>query len=55
VVRCRDNPHTLGGDPAGIDCPYDFDRDQTVGPTDEIIARDHGDNLSTALQLITVP
>jgi hypothetical protein len=55
VVRVRDNPHTLGQDPAGVDSAYDFDRDQTVGPTDEVLARDNGTNSMTALQLITVP
>jgi hypothetical protein len=54
-IGARNNPHTLGENPAGIDDVYDFDRDKKVGPTDEIIARNHGTNSLTALKLITVP
>jgi hypothetical protein len=54
-IGARNNPHTLGGNPAGIDDAYDFDRDKKVGPTDEIIARNNGTNSLTALKLITVP
>jgi hypothetical protein len=54
-IGARNNPHTLGGNPAGIDDAYDFDRDRKVGPTDEIIARNNGTNSLTALKLIIVP
>jgi hypothetical protein len=54
-IDTRNNPHTLGGNPADIDDAYDFDRDKKVGPTDEIIARNNGTNSLTALKLITVP
>jgi len=55
VVRVRDNPRTIGQNPAAVDSPYDFNRDRNVGPADAILARDHGSNSMTALQLITVP
>jgi hypothetical protein len=54
-IGARNNPHTLGGNPAGIDDAYDFNRDKKVGPTDEIIARNNGTNSSTALKLIVAP
>ena len=52
-VGVRNNPHTLGINPAGIDDTYDFNRDQRVSPTDMIICRNNGTNSSTALRLIT--
>ncbi|HUU21089.1 MAG TPA: DUF362 domain-containing protein [Phycisphaerae bacterium] len=56
-VGARNNPHTLGKNPAAIDDPCDFNRDGKVGPTDAIIARNNGTSYGagTALKLITVP
>jgi len=48
----RDHPHTLVNNPADITCPYDFDRDRKVGPTDAILCRNNGTNSMSALQLI---
>ena len=55
AINVRNNPHTLSGDPAGIEDVYDFDRNRKVGPTDQVICRDNGTNSGTALNLITVP
>jgi len=54
-VGVRNNPHTLGRNPAAIDNVYDFNRDGKVGPTDAIIARNNGTSFGagTALILIT--
>ena len=54
-IAVRNDPHSLAVNPAGIDDAYDFDRDRKVGPSDSIIARNHGTNTTTALQLITAP
>ncbi len=54
-VAVRNDPHTLGGNPATITDACDFNRDRKVGPTDAIICRDNGTSSPTALQLITVP
>ena len=54
-VAVRDNPAALATNPAAITHDCDFNRDKKVGPTDSIICRNNGTNISTALQLITVP
>ncbi len=54
-IMVRNNPHTLGSNPAAIDDVCDFNRDRKVGPTDQIISRNNGTSGPTALQLITVP
>ncbi len=54
-VVVRNNPHTLGVNPATITEVCDFNRDRKVGPTDQIICRNNGTSGPTALQLITVP
>ena len=53
TVLIRQNPHTLGENPADVACPYDFDRDGKVGPTDEMIIRNNATSSQTALKLIT--
>ena len=52
-VAVRNNPASLGVNPAGVTNLYDFNRDRKVGPTDSIISRNNGTNSSTALGLIT--
>ena len=52
-VDVRNNPHSLGVNPAGISDAYDFNRDKRVSPTDAILARNNGTNPATALKLIT--
>ena len=54
-IGVRNNPHSLGVNPATIQDAYDFDRDGKVGPTDHILCRNNGTNSSTALKLISVP
>ena len=54
-IAVRNDPHTLAQNPADIDDVCDFNRDQKVGPTDQVIVRDNGTNSMTALQLITAP
>ncbi len=54
-IDVRNNPHTLGQNPATITDTCDFNRDRKVGPADAIICRNNGTNSMTALQLITVP
>ena len=54
-IMVRNNPHTLGSNPAAIDDVCDFNRDRKVSPTDQIISRNNGTSGPTALQLITVP
>ena len=54
-IAVRNNPHTLGVNPANIDDTCDFNRDRKVSPTDQIICRNNGSNSATALQLITPP
>jgi len=52
IINLRANPHTLKLDPAAIDDDYDFNRDRKVGPTDEVICRNHATYGVGALQLI---
>jgi hypothetical protein len=54
-IATRNDPHTLAQNPAGITNPRDFNRDRRVGPSDQVIARNHGNNSATALQLLTAP
>ena len=54
-VGVRNNPHTLGVNPATITDAYDFNRDRKVGPTDAVICRNNGTSSPTALQLISPP
>ena len=51
----RNNPHTLGINPADVTDAYDFNRDRKVGPTDQILCRNNGTSSMTALLLIAVP
>ncbi len=55
VINVRNDPHTLGDNPADITNAQDFNRDRKVGPTDEILIRNNATNTFSALQLITVP
>ena len=50
----RNNPHTFLN-PAPVDDACDFNRDQKVNATDELIARDNRTTVVTALKLITAP
>ena len=54
-IAVRNNPHTLGDNPAGITDTCDFDRNQKVGPADAITCRNNGTSGPTALQLIYLP
>jgi hypothetical protein len=54
-VAIRNGAHTLAASPAGVTDPCDINRDKKVGPTDEVLCRNHGTNSSTALKLIAVP
>ncbi len=54
-IGVRNNPHTLGQNPATITDAYDFNRDRKVGPTDAVICRNNGTSSPTALKLINVP
>jgi len=42
-------------DPAGIDFPYDYNRDQRVNATDVLLARNNTTNFLTGLKLIAAP
>jgi len=53
-LRVRQDPRTFLN-PAGLDCPHDFDRDKKVNATDELLVRDNGTTFLTALKLITAP
>ena len=55
IINVRNNPHTLGVNPAAITEVCDFNRDRKVTPTDAILVRNNGTSMFTALQLITVP
>jgi len=55
IINVRNNPHTLGVNPATIDDPCDFNRDGRVSPCDEVLVRNNATNFMTALRLITVP
>ena len=54
LLLARNNPRTFL-DPAGIDYPYDYNRDQRVDTTDLLLARNNATNFLTDLNLITVP
>jgi len=54
VLLAHNNPRTLT-DPAPIDFPCDFNRDQRVNATDMLIARNNQTHSLNALKLITVP
>ena len=53
-IGARNNPHGPFN-PAGIDDPYDYNRDKLVNATDQIIARNNRTSPFTALRLITPP
>jgi len=54
ALLARNNPRTLTN-PAPIDFPYDFNRDQRVNATDMLIARNNQTHSLNALKLITIP
>jgi len=54
LLLARNNPRTFL-DPAGIDFPYDYNRDQRVNTTDLLLARNNTSNFLTSLKLITAP
>ncbi len=54
LLLARNNPRTFL-DPAEIDFPYDYNRDQRVNTTDLLLARNNTTNFLTDLNLITVP
>lgn len=51
-LAARSNPRTML-DPAPIDFAYDFNRDQLVGPQDQMIVHNNGATNLTALRLIS--
>jgi len=54
ALLARNNLRTLTN-PASIDFPYDFNRDQRVNATDMLIARNNQTHLMNALELISAP
>ena len=54
LLLARNNPRTFL-DPAEIDYPYDYNRDQRVNATDVLLARNNTTNFLTSLNLITAP
>ncbi|MBN2477254.1 MAG: hypothetical protein JXB62_21785, partial [Pirellulales bacterium] len=54
MLLARNNPRTFL-DPAAIDFPYDYNRDQRVSATDMLLARNNQTHFLNALRLITVP
>ncbi|MBN2477316.1 MAG: tandem-95 repeat protein [Pirellulales bacterium] len=54
MLLARNNPHTFL-DPAGIDLPYDYNRDTRVNAIDMLLARNNQTHFLNALRLITVP
>jgi len=50
LLLARNNPRTLLN-PAGIDFPYDFNRDQRVNATDVLLARNNQTSFGNALKL----
>jgi len=54
LLLARNNPRSFL-DPAGIDYPYDYNRDQRVDTTDVLLARNNPSNFLTGLRLITAP
>ncbi len=54
LLLARNNPRTFL-DPAGIDYPYDYNRDQRVNTTDLLLARNNQTHMFTALRRITPP
>jgi hypothetical protein len=53
-LLARANPRNFLN-PAPLDFPYDYNRDQRVDPADQLIARANQNNFLSALKLITVP
>jgi hypothetical protein len=51
--KCSGNPHGFLN-PAGIDCPYDFNRDKLVDGADISILRANATGILTALRLINL-
>ena len=51
LLLARNNPRTFL-EPAEIDSPYDYNRDQRVNTTDLLLARNNPSNFLTALRLI---
>ena len=51
LLLARNNPRNFL-DPAGVDFPYDYNRDQRVNATDVLLARNNQTNFLTALKLI---
>ena len=51
LSTARNNPRSFLN-PAEIDCPYDYNRDQRVAATDVLLARNNQTNFLTALKLI---
>ncbi|MBN2476513.1 MAG: PEP-CTERM sorting domain-containing protein [Pirellulales bacterium] len=54
MLLARNNPRTFLN-PAGIDFPYDYNRDDRVNATDMLLARNNQTHFLNALKLITVP
>jgi len=54
LLLARNNPHSFL-DPAGIDFPYDYNRDGLVNATDVLLARNSQSHFLSDLNLITVP
>ncbi|MBN2474624.1 MAG: hypothetical protein JXB62_08445 [Pirellulales bacterium] len=54
MLLARNNPRTFLN-PAPIDFPYDYNRDQRVNATDMLLARNNQTHFLNALKLITVP
>ena len=51
LLLARNNPRTFLT-PAGIEFPYDFNRDQWVSTTDVLLARNNQTDFLTALRLL---
>ena len=54
LLLARNNPRTFL-DPAAIDDPFDYNRDQRVDVTDVLLARNNSTSFLTGLRLIAVP
>ena len=55
LLLARENPHNILTNPAGVDYPYDYNRDGHVNTADLLLARNNTTNFLTDLNLITVP
>ncbi|HUT13356.1 MAG TPA: beta-propeller fold lactonase family protein, partial [Thermoguttaceae bacterium] len=51
LLLTRNNPRGIL-EPAGIDCPYDFNRDGRVNATDVLLARNNQTSFANALELL---